>query len=328
MKQNATEEPTPDSGKESPADNDQNQNPPADDSSTPPDTSSPLKNIVLTLLGAGVLIFAVMMLIRLRPPQETEENIPEPDLSQTVLPEGVDQEQELSDPIPSTVSSDSEEVPPDERFMGLDRNVVANLNLAQWNGVLAVEVKGVNIRKRQIGNFRTGALNEAVFSDVRIILAEEALTNHSSAKTQRVGEEELPFSDSLMRLLSDLPTLASARKERVSRIIIEPFSLAVRRGDGKEISMLTCDRLVTRQGSRGPLLDLIGKTCFTDLQGTRIECAQAHIQTAKPWTVTAQSATLTTGTRAREGLKLQFPLARLFSQTGLLSHVPGNPTQP
>lgn len=97
---------------------------------------------------------------------------------------------------PESVSvGDKAYVPADQRTKGMDAVVAENLRVTAVCGVDEVEVGSVEIGKKKLGYLRIGALNEAVFRDVRLVVGPSFFSMASNADVHVVQSGMGPEAD-------------------------------------------------------------------------------------------------------------------------------------
>jgi len=205
-------------------------------------------------------------------------------------------------------------MPRETRYRGLDYFSATNLRLPAYEGVKTIEIGSLLLRRKKTGFIRLGAYNEALISDVRIVLDAKAfglkpaipiLATNTASRTEpalpnpgkpvapamagrppgRPVREEVnggkvpknEISDTLQQIFKNVIAGLSAQNQKISGLTIHNIGIDVTDEVGSSWTLLRADEasLVATPSHRG--LRFQGNVVMGNTQGDRLACERTSL---------------------------------------------------
>jgi hypothetical protein len=244
-----------------------------------------------------------------------------------------------------------DDVPPARRYAGLDLFKGEGFRLPAHDGIKSVTIGTFLIQRKKTGFLRLGAFNEAVLSDVRIVLDAAVLlpaAGPSNALAATAGPASpLPqppavsvanpplavatvsdrLADTLVRLASEIRPALMAQDTRISSVRIRNVDVLVGRLDGSEYRVLHGGQVRSSLSSlKNREFVLEDGVTLATVGGEVLTCETAVMVLRSPATVTARKGTIESRDSKGGFKELSVPLARWLGAEG--TFVPPSPPMP
>lgn len=220
--------------------------------------------------------------------------------------------------LPGTV------VLPEQRFAGLETTIVRGLQWRDGQGRWEMTAETFDIRKPSLKFMRVGAFNEALITDLRIMvdaafLAADASNDSATPTVRAAWIQEGGMASFLSAVWLD-PLIIN---RQVSGLRIRNLSIFSRASDGSEQLVLQCDEAILSGRKNNLRLRLRGEVRFSNIRAEEIICRQADITPAAgSLQVMAREPTLHAAGKTQRLARISFPLTALVIEPDFSQRVP------
>jgi hypothetical protein len=219
-----------------------------------------------------------------------------------------------------------DDVPPARRYAGLDLFKGEGFRLPAHDGIKSVTIGTFLIQRKKTGFLRLGAFNEAVLSDVRIVL-DAAVLLPAANPPLAVATVSDRLADTLVRLASEIRPALMAQDTRISSVRIRNVDVLVGRLDGSEYRVLHGGQVRSSLSSlKNREFVLEDGVTLATVGGEVLTCETAVMVLRSPATVTARKGTIESRDSKGGFKELSVPLARWLGAEG--TFVPPSPPMP
>ena len=257
-------------------------------------------------------------------------------------------------------------MPPSTRFEGLDLFASHDIRLPAYDGIKAVRIGSLLLRRKKTGFVRLGAFNELVLSDVQLVLDVQQLTPSPGANppapdprsgtvsnSPRLDPEPLRTPAGTMTsvspstavsppttaqsLTADLPATMVrvfeairsgmlAKDQKISSVRVRNLQILIGKQDGTESCVLRCDEMRPAFTSAHRELQLEGAIALATPGGDTLTCETVIIPLTKTPVLIARRGVIEARGTHRSFSELTIPFEQLITDNG--HFLPDRPTAP
>jgi hypothetical protein len=246
-------------------------------------------------------------------------------------------------------------MPRETRYQGLDYFSATGLRLPAYKGVKTIEIGSVLLRRKKTGFIRIGAFNEALISDVRIVLDAEAfgfkatvsavatnigvgpvsepsnrekqvlLTMEGSPQCRSATEEtntinapQNEISETLQQVFKDVITGLFSKNQKISGAAFRNVGIDVIDAAGFSWSLLHADGAMLVATPSRRELRFQGNIVIRNTEGDILTCEKANLVAGRAPTIVASHGNIQTQIGIRPFKELTFAVQEIFQGNGHL----------